>query len=95
MKGTETNLMKLKDGFVLRKIPGMNVLMPAGNNATAGKRALVLNDTAAFIYELLQQGLSRQQIIERMTGEYDVTPEKAASGFDKTAVLLIEGGAAE
>ena len=87
--------MKLKDGFVLRKIPNMSVLLPIGDNAKNSTKVLVLNDTAAFIYELLRQGLSRQQILEQMTKEYDVTPEKAEAGFDKAAALLIEGGAAE
>lgn len=95
MMNGENHGMKLKDGFILRKMPGMNVLMPVGENAQNQTRALVLNDTAAFIYELLQQGLSRQQITEKMTAEYDVTPERAQDGYDKTAAMLIEGGAAE
>lgn len=87
--------MKLKNGFVLRKVPGMNLILPAGENIKTYKGALMLNDTAAFIYELLQEGLDSADIRERMLDEYDVTPEKAEEGINKTFALLVEGGVAE
>ena len=87
--------MKLKDGFVLRKMAGMNLLVPAGDNIRTFKGALMLNDTAAFVYECLQNGLDGEGIAAKMTEEYDVTAEKAAEGVEKAVSLLIEGGAAE
>ena len=87
--------MKLKQDFVLRKMPGMNLVIPAGDNIRTFKNALVLNDTAAFIYERLQQGLGADEIAEQMTQKYDVTKEKAVEDIARTEDLLAEGGLAE
>ena len=87
--------MKLKDGFILRKIPGMNLIIPAGENIKTFKGALMLNDTAAFVYERLQSGVSREEIAEQMTQEYDVTLEKAQEGVEKAILQLVEGGVAQ
>ena len=50
--------MKIKKGFILRRIPGMNIVMPTGENIRHFRNAVTLNDTAALIYERLQQGES-------------------------------------
>ena len=87
--------MKIKNGFVLRRIPEMNLVMPAGENINTYKGALLLNDTAALIYEGLAEGLDKQAILNRLTDTYDVTAEKALADIDKTFALLVEGGVAE
>ena len=87
--------MKLKDNFVLRRLPGMNLVMPAGENIQTYHGALMLNDTAAFIFDALAEGLDRQAIVDRMTATYNVGAEKAIEGIEKTFALLVEGGVAE
>lgn len=87
--------MTLKKGFTLRKIPGMSLVIPVGENINNYKGALMLNDTAALIFELIQSGLDREAIAERMTQQYDISIEKASADIDKTFALLIEGGVAE
>lgn len=87
--------MKIKNDFVLRRLADLNLVMPAGENINTYKGALLLNDTAALIYECLAEGLDKQAIAERVTQEYDVTPEKALEDIDMTFALLAEGGVAE
>lgn len=87
--------MKIKKNFVLRRIPEMNLVMPTGENINTYKGALLLNDTAALIYECLAEGLDKQAILDRLTDTYDVTAEKALADIDKTFALLVEGGVAE
>ena len=87
--------MKLKDNFVLRRLPGMNLVMPAGEEIQSYHGALMLNDTAAFIFECLVEGLDKPAILDRMTAAYNVATEKAAEGIDRTYALLVEGGVAE
>ena len=43
--------MKIKDGFILRKLPGMNLVMPTGKNVKTYNGSLVLNDTGAFLFD--------------------------------------------
>ena len=87
--------MKIKNDFTLRTMSDLNLVMPAGENINTYKGALLLNDTAALIYECLAEGLDKQAILNRMTDEYNVTAEKALEDIEKTFALLVEGGVAE
>ena len=87
--------MKIKDGFVLRKIPGMNLVMPTGKNVKSFSGALMLNDTGAFIYERLQKGVTADETAQALTEEYDVALETASTDVQNTINSLIEAGVAE
>ena len=87
--------MKIKDGFILRKVPGMNLVMPTGKNVKDFQGSLMLNDTGAFIFERLQKGNTAEEIVQAMTAEYDVTPETASADVQNTVASLIEAGVAE
>ena len=87
--------MKIKDGFILRKLPGMNLVMPTGKNVKNYNGSLMLNDTGAFIFERLQQGGSPEETAQALTAEYDVTSETAMTDVQKTIASLIEAGVAE
>ena len=87
--------MKIKDGFVLRKVPGMNLVMPTGKNVKTFNGSLVLNDTGAFIFEKLQKGASPEQTAEALTREYDVSLDTASADVKNTVASLIEAGVAE
>ena len=87
--------MKIKDGFVLRKLPGMNLVMPTGKNVKEFNGSLMLNDTGAFIFEKLQKGATPEQTAEALTQEYDVTLDTASADVQKTVASLIEAGVAE
>ena len=62
--------MKIKDGFVLRKVPGMNLVMPTGKNVKSFNGSLMLNDTGAFIFEKLQKGATPDETAQALTQEY-------------------------
>lgn len=87
--------MKIKDGFILRKVPGMNLVMPAGKNVKSFNGALMLNDTGAFVFERLQKGMTPAETARALTQEYDVTPDTALADVQKTIAALIEAGVAE
>ena len=84
--------MMIRDGFVLRKLPGMNLVMPAGENVKTFNGTLMLNDTAALIFEHLQKGESAEDAAKALTAEYDVTEEQAAADVRKTIADLTEAG---
>ena len=87
--------MKIKDGFVLRKVPGMNLVMPTGKNVKTFNGSLVLNDTGAFIFEKLQKSSTPEQTAEALTREYDVSFDTASTDVQNTVKSLIEAGVAE
>ena len=87
--------MKIKNGFILRKVPGMNLVMPTGKNVKAFNGSLMLNDTGAFIFEHLQKGSTPEQTAEALTQAYDVTLDTASTDVQNTINSLIESGVAE
>ncbi len=82
----------IKEGFVLRKMPGMNLVMPTGASVKVFKGALMLNDTGALIFSELKSGRTIEETAETLTREYDVTLEKAKSDVEKTIASLKEAG---
>lgn len=87
--------MKIKDGFILRKLPGMNLVMPTGKNVKTFNGSLMLNDTGAFIFERLQKGSTPEEIAQALTREYDVALDTASADVQNTVASLIEAGVAE
>ena len=87
--------MKIKDGFILRKVPGMNLVMPTGKNVKSFNGSLMLNDTGAFIFEKLQKGSTPEETAQALTQEYDVFLDTASIDVQKTINSLIEAGVAE
>ena len=87
--------MKIKNGFILRKVPGMNLVMPTGKNVKEFNGSLMLNDTGAFIFEKLQKGSTPEETAQALTQEYDVALDTASTDVQKTINSLIEAGAAD
>lgn len=84
--------LQLNKDFVLRKVCGLNVVMPTGANVKDFGGALNLNDTAALIFEQLQAGKTAEEAAAALVAEYDVKPEKALADVQKTIELLREAG---
>lgn len=87
--------MKIKKGFILRRIPGMNIVMPTGENIRHFRNAVTLNDTAALIYERLQQGESAGAIAGALAAGYGIDPKEAAEDVESIIRDFIELGLAE
>ncbi|MCI7086059.1 MAG: PqqD family protein [bacterium] len=75
--------MKIKGDFVLRKIADSVVVVPVGATAVDFGSMLNLNETGAFLFELLQKSASKEELLASMLNEYDVTSEKAEADIDK------------
>ena len=82
----------IKKGFILRKMTGMNLVMPTGANVKEFRGALILNDTGALIFSELKDGKTVEETAQTLAREYDVTLEKAVSDIEKTIASLKEAG---
>jgi hypothetical protein len=83
---------QLNKDFVLRKVCGVNVVLPTGLQVKDFGGALNLNDTAALIFEQLQAGKTIEETAAALVAAYDVTPEKALDDVQKTIDSLREAG---
>ncbi len=75
--------MKIKKDFILRKVADSYVVVPVGKMTLDFNGIINLNETGAFLFGLLQNGAEREELIEKMLEEYDVSADKAAADIDK------------
>ena len=55
--------MKIKDGFILRKV-GIQYVVAATGKASEGFNGMMrLNETGAFAFRLLQEGISEEALV--------------------------------
>lgn len=89
IKETERE-MKIKQGFVLRNISGEHIVMPIGKNIAAFDGTIVLSEVAAFIWEKLVEGCSRQELLQDILSEFDVDSPRAEADLDALLETLGE-----
>lgn len=69
--------MKIKDGFMLRKVGGQYVVVALGEASRSFNGIIRLNESGKLLWEQLSADRSEQQLCEALRAEYDVTPEQA------------------
>ena len=70
--------MKLKPGFILREVAGDTVVVPTGAELNFNGM-ITLNETGAFIFKRIEEGLSPENIAHALAGEYDISFDLALS----------------
>ena len=81
----EENRMKAKSGFVLRNVVDEYILMPTGDNIGKFNGTVLLNEVSAFVWEKLQNPISRDDLLKAILDEFEV--EKAVASADLDALL--------
>ena len=84
--------MKIKDGFVLRKIAGQYMAVPVGARAKELHGMIGLNETGAFIWERLSKGQPQEDIVKALCAEYDVQEDAAAASVQRFFIKLRSEG---
>ena len=74
--------MKIKNDFVLRKVADSYVVVPVNSLTLDFNGVMNLNETGAFLFEQLQNGIEKEELVWKMLDEYDVTEEKASADID-------------
>ena len=70
--------MIIKQELITREIAGETVLVPVGKSVYDANGLFVLNDLATFIWTLLPNVDTQEQICQAILAEYDVDAETAA-----------------
>ena len=69
--------MRIKDGFVVRKIANQYMAVPVGERTQELHGMIGLNETGAFLWELLKKEQTEESLAGGLCEEYEVTPEQA------------------
>lgn len=79
--------------FVARRVAGELLLVPIRRNASEMEGLFTLNETAAFIWDMLDGTKSLEQLCDGLAGAFDVSPEQAESDIQELLLQLVEIGA--
>lgn len=80
--------MKLKNNFVLKQIADETVAIYVNKDTADLRRAVSLNGSAKEMFEALQNGASKQEIILLLTKNYNISEEQATKDAEAFIGLL-------
>lgn len=87
--------MRIKDGFVLRKVMDNYVVVAVGESSKTFRGMIKLNVTAVEIWNGIAAELNRDAIVEALLKKYDADISTVENDVDSTLALLSEQGIIE
>ena len=87
--------MKLKEGFVLRKILGDAIVVAEGELSKSFHGMIKLNDTAVDVWEWFAAGKSEAEVAALLAEKYELSAEKAECDVRAMSEKLVAAGIAE
>ena len=84
--------MKIKKGFVMRKVAGNAVVIATGEASKNFHGMVRLNATGADIWQGVADGLDENAIADRLVEIYEVEREKAYEDVISTVAKMKEAG---
>lgn len=75
--------MQIKKGFKLRHIDDLYVVIAGASAAQDFHGMITLNESGAFLWELLQNSVSEEELIEALCAEYEIGREIAVPDVKK------------
>ena len=75
--------MKLKEGFVLRKVADTFVVVAVGAEAKKHNVMITLNETGGLLWEKLMEGAEKKDLVNAILDVYDIDESTASADVDK------------
>ena len=88
-------MLKVKSGFVLRKIGTQSVAVPIGQRTSDIHGVIALSDSGALLWEALEKGAEKEDLINILLDTYEIDKETTVSDLDDFIKGLYEQGAME
>ncbi len=88
--------MRIKKGFLLRRVGTQNIAAAAGSEAKSFNGIIRLNETGRFLWEKLADECTQEELVGALTGAFSVSKEQAERDVSafldelKSAGLLAE-----
>jgi len=80
--------MKIKEGYILRKVNNDYIVVTVGKAAVDFSGLIKLNETGAFLFDLLKDDQTKNSLLEAVINEYDVDEELALKDIDNFLNVL-------
>lgn len=82
--------MKIKEGFLLRKLGDTHVVVPVGQASVDLRGMISLNATGALLWEALQTSQTTESLTALLLEQFDVEEVRAAADVERFVQLLSE-----
>lgn len=69
--------MQIKEGYLLREVAGNYVVVAVGDAVKNFNGIISLNESAAFLWNLMSEDVTEEQLTEKLLNEYEVDEETA------------------
>lgn len=80
--------MKIREGFVVRKVAGVNVVISLETKSDDNNNMIQLNDTGLLLWDRLVAGAEKDELVQLLLEQYDVTEDVARPDVDAFVDLL-------
>ena len=87
--------MKIKEGFILRKVGIQYVVAATGKASEHFNGMMRLNESGAFAFRLMQHGITEEELTIRLMEEYEVSEQTARKDVAAFTAALREADALE
>ena len=84
--------MKIKDGYVLRKVADNWVVLPVGQASVNLNGMLSLNESGVLLWQQLKEGSDRESLVDALLSAYEVSRDEAAADVDSFIASLLQLG---
>lgn len=71
--------MKINNNFILKEIAGSFMVIPVGNELIDLNAMITLNESGAFLWNLLLEDKTEYELVTAMLKEYDIDINTATS----------------
>ncbi len=86
--------MKIKEGFLLKNVAGINVVAAVDRNIEFDG-IISLNDPGVLLFKMLLNGADIEELVQAMLKEYDVDRETALNDINSFIKKLDDAGVIE
>lgn len=87
--------MKVREGFILKKMGTQAVVVAVGSASKIFNGMVKLNESGELMWEKLVKGATKEELVEVLLKEYDVTEEIALSDVERFIETLKKPGIIE
>lgn len=80
--------MKIKKDYILKTVANQHIIVPIGEAAVKFQGMITLNDTGKYLFEVLKEDTTLEQLLMKLIESYEMDPKTAKKDVDKFIELL-------
>ena len=83
--------MKIRNGFILRDVAGKTFVVATGELSKEFAGMITLNETGKFIWNLLQNDVTAEEIVNALLSEYEGADREVVEKDVDNFIALLKG----